>query len=214
MRFLQFLLEGEASSENAILKMESACIPFLKEQGSRKNILWRGMSRRFELSNNHMVDVKKDRRPLDTQLELHHALDDWFLDNFGFRARSNAVFASGSENFALVYGDLYAIYPIGDFEYVWSPRIKDTLLLDQEANHLLARIEQKSGTKFDKEEWLEQKANIIIDLLEKGRYSDTNLKAAIASGSEIMIHCDKYYAFAKNDPVWQEWSGYKDKFKD
>jgi hypothetical protein len=214
MRFIQFLAENErddAASEKAILKMESECAPFLEELGSRKRVLWRGFNRRFSLPANHIVQVRADRKPVDTQLELHHAMDDWFLDNFGHRYRSNAVFASGSEKHSAVYGDLYAIYPIGDYEYVWSPKVKDTLLLDEHARQLLTRIENQSGLKFDKDEWLEQKAAIIIDIMDKSRYTDAHLYSALSSGHEIMVHCDAYYAFHTTDGVWRQWCKHEEK---
>lgn len=212
MRFLQFLREDK-QTERALAQVERQCADFIQELGAQFG-LWRGFNRRFSLPDDHKLAVPEDRKPLDTEREIHHAMDDWFFDNFGFRARSNAVFCTGSENAALAYGNVHAIYPIGKYEYVWSPEVEDTLHLNEEARQLLMRIEGRERRKLSVAEWRERKAEIIIDILEKSRYTGSGLKQAVKSHHEIMLHCDHYYAFSKLDPVWQEWSGYKDKFRD
>lgn len=210
MRFKQFIVENEATSEQALLKMEKACAPFLAELGSRENVLWRGFNRRFALADDHIVPVTKDRKPLDTHRELHFAMDDWFFDTFGFRARSNAVFATGSKSMSTIYGKPHAIYPIGKYEYVWSPVVADPAMIEAEAGKLLKRIANDAGHPFTPEEMQDHRIEIVIDILSRGRYSDTDLQAALASENEIMVHCDKYYAFAHDDVVWQEWCKHKE----
>lgn len=135
--------------------------------------------------------VRKERKPMDTKGPLHKIIDDWFEDNMGIRARSQAVFCFGeaARNVAYEYGHLCAIFPIGKFTYVWSPKVSDLyndVIMDkmQYAGEI-AKAYIGSDGKPDVEA-----INSVLDGLG---YTINGFDKAVADSVEIMIDCDEYY---------------------
>ena len=109
--------------------------------------------------------VRQDRKPVNMSKEKHKRIDDWFEKEFGFKARSQSIFVTGEFDDARSYGQPYAIFPIGEFEFVWSPQVGDMFMY-----------------------------NFNDSPLDEAGYKDTDLKAAINSENEIMLYCKEYYA--------------------
>jgi len=109
---------------------------------------------------------RKDRRPKDTDIERHEELDNWFLDKFGWRARSSGVFCTPDYMTALSYAAKIIVGPLGVFiiipqkpyEYIWSPKVRDLMYDSSDINKL--------------------------------GYKDTGLSNN--KTNEVMIKCDKY----------------------
>lgn len=182
--FKQFL--SEDVSELAAF-IEEHCAPFLRES-ERKGFLYRGL-RNIDTKTVHQLGgeqfwegkTRKDRKPVDSRQDDHEALDQWFDQNFGFKARSQAVFAVGSsisgKNVAKTYGTPFLFFPAGEFEYVWSPKVMDL----QDAMH---------GRKGEYE------GSLPYYFLEhEAKYRKTQLSTAVNSRNEVMVKCDKYYLF-------------------
>lgn len=182
--FKQFLNEAD----NDLLAMiERDCGPFLKES-QKAGFLYRGIQpggkdlHTQDVDGNKLVyivkNVRKDRNPRDTSDDMHDALNKWFNDKFGFKARTEAVFAYGGDMFPTTikeYGDTHIIFPIGEIKYVWSPEVEDLYV------HLEAyEIENPEDAESN---------------LKQLRYQSTDLHEALKYGNEIMVKCDKYYAF-------------------
>jgi len=165
------LYEEELPQEfdEAIKLIKRDCKSFLAQRG--EGLLYRGVQK--GLGKNIKTFSKKvprtDRKPKNTLRSTHQELDDWFNDNFGFRARSAAVFVTGDLRDARSYGAAYAIFPIGDFEFLWSPNIGDLFIA-------LGNPENMEST------------------LKNAEYKKTDLADAIESGHEIMLSCKEYYA--------------------
>jgi hypothetical protein len=106
----------------------------------------------------------------------HRIADDWFLENFGYRFRSNHVaFASSDIRVANGYGTACLFYPIGDFDCCAAEGIED--LVDE-----VARLDISTPDP-------------LRDRLVAGEY-DTGraaLDIAFKTGNEIMIACEEYY---------------------
>lgn len=74
---------------------------------------------------------REDRRPLDTNYEIHLAADDWFQKHFGWRPRSEGLLCIPSFPHARSYtgdGDslqTYMVFPKSPYKYVWSPKVND-----------------------------------------------------------------------------------------
>ena len=117
-------------------------------------------------------ETRKDRKPLDSINEYHKVMDEWFLKKFGWKARS--------ENSLFVYGqkvtDDYYVFPVGQFKFVWSSKVKDPTGVFQ--------LDSPYDATYSDE---------LIKKLEGSNYSDKNIIAAIKSGNEIMIQCKEYY---------------------
>ena len=111
--------------------------------------------------------VRTNRKPKDLKQDLHEMADMLFLEHWGWRARSSGMFATGDYGTTLPYGDsAYMVFPQGKFKFLWSPKIDDMVRIN-----------------------FERVSEII-----KNEYTDKDLCAAIASGHEIMIQCENYYA--------------------
>ena len=164
------LFEEEGFDQDAIVELiRRDCKPYFDASPGNR-MMYRGMRGKSK-TKSFKGTVRADRAPRNTPEPLHKVMDDWFMDKFGFRARSNAMFATGHATVAGAYGSLYAVFPIGDFKFVWSPVIDD-LSID-------------TGGEDPKD---------IPKLMDGAKYTDRNLRDAINSQNEIMVSCKEYYA--------------------
>lgn len=72
-----------------------------------------------------VAKVRKDRQPKDTDPVIHAVFDDWFDDNFGFRARSSGLFATTRLSIAAGYDDVNMIFPLSEFKALVSDVFRD-----------------------------------------------------------------------------------------
>ncbi|WP_407305210.1 hypothetical protein [Acinetobacter sp.] len=161
---------------SAIGLIQRDCKPFLSQANG--GLLYRGM--RSAVGEKAVVFSKKtprtDRKPRNTDIRLHKIMDDWFNEKFGVKARSEAVFCTGDFIDALSYGAAYAIFPIGDFKFIWSEYINDLFIAAR------------------------RNPSTLLDTLKDANYKTTNLPEAIESDHEIMISCKEYYALCVQSP--------------
>jgi len=143
------------------------CQPFIKSNVD--GLMFRGM--RNKGVGAFKQSVRADRKPKNMAPEIHTKIDDWFQTKFGIKARSETVFVTGDFADARSYGKVYAILPIGEFDFVWSPNVGDLFLM-----------------------FHNEKEADVPDRLEELKYQTTDLKAAIDSYYEIMVRCKQYYA--------------------
>lgn len=126
MRFKEYLNEQNDGNIKEILeKIKKDCQPFLKDLKKASpldDLLYSG---RKKSESAFKGTVRKNRNPKDTPLDVHNWLDNWFEENFGIKARSNSIITTGDSDVAKGYGNLYVIFPIGNYEIIWSPRIND-----------------------------------------------------------------------------------------
>lgn len=144
------------------------------------------------------LKVRKDRSPANMHFDLHKSLDNWFKKNYGFKARSEALFVSLADKdgfvTANIYGDTYLIYPIGEYNYIYSKKYADLW-------NSVDIIDPYSDDEY-------------IDIfMKRGNYV-FNKNINDAEDAEIMIDCDEYYAVEityldggnvrYTNPLWQE----------
>lgn len=91
-----------------------------------------GMYIRPAASPPSIAQTRKNRLPKDSREVTHHALNDALEKAFGKKFRSEAVFASPSEEVAQGYGGgrVFAIFPRGECNFIWSHIILDAFSLD------------------------------------------------------------------------------------
>jgi hypothetical protein len=72
-------------------------------------------------------DIRTDRYPKDTPVQVHNAIDDMFHRIFGIRSRSGSIFLTGKYSTAGGYGSkVYSVFPTGtSYDIIWSPTISD-----------------------------------------------------------------------------------------
>lgn len=104
--------------------VEEHCQPYIRENPDfETNRLYRGMKTPNTIAS--INTIRKDRLPKDTARKVQEELDAEFIAQ-GFKAiRSNSMFCLGESYNAEEYGEVHVVYPIGNFEYTWSPEIRD-----------------------------------------------------------------------------------------
>lgn len=192
MRLLNALNEGEDYME--VLKyIKRDCKPFLKaiEPKPHRNMIYRGYK---SIESWFLKTTRADRKPKDIGEGLHNDFDMEFKKRFGYKARSESFFATGEDEEASMYGEVYTIFPVGDFKILWSPKITDLFADMGRIVGDSAKIKKYNGLlDHYKEKGMEDQYQKKISEIV-GTYRNDNLKGAIASLNEIMIKCDKYYA--------------------
>lgn len=163
--------------KDAIATIKRDCKPFLDQLGG--NLMYRGSR-----SQNHgptrlfsKRGVRTNRRPTNTDPHVHDQMNDWFEKKFKIKARSETVFTTGRFADAKGYGTVYCIFPIGDFKFIWSPKIDD----------LFVRLRA------------EHEAD-IPGFLDAADYQDDDLAQALRGDREIMVACKEYYLLLANTP--------------
>jgi len=114
--------------------IEKDCKPYITEFKKSKSLqfLYRGTERKISDFRILKSYIKTGRQPKDTPEDLHNLLNDLFSDKFRWNVR-DGVSTSGTDNAG--YGTVYLFFPIGRYEYAWSPDIYD----------LWTEIEQKGN---------------------------------------------------------------------
>jgi hypothetical protein len=154
-------------------RIQRDCQPFLSLAGPAGLSLYRGMDPRAPEIFEGRVD--RARQPKNMPHLLHEAADAWFSRQFGVRFRGAALFCTGSKAQAGVHGKVYRIYPVGCFQFCWSPSVGDL--------HDWAKVEER----------LQLPPAEFVAALESLDYREEGFAQAIASGCEVMIACRRYY---------------------
>lgn len=188
--FKQFISEAKLVEAKELIDRD--CAPFLAE-AKGAGFLYRGVngfnSLDYEIATAYDGEkmiyatktVRTDRKPLSTDRDVHYIIDKWFVKNLGFPARSGALFTFGEKHHPIrlkQYGEPCVVFPVGPIKYAWSPKVRD----------LYVTLNYEDWKKSEYEE------NVDKALTEAG-YRTDGLDEAINTNSEIMIQCEKYYAF-------------------
>lgn len=211
--FKQFLMEAPKSASLQEL-LNGPCKNFL-QQSQKNGFLFRGVQTYGEAMGHLTIGkpawddlgrsyykkkVRKDRKPMNTKGVVHKIIDDWFEEEMGIRARSQAVFCTGERGreTAATYGNRSIILPIGKFNYTWSPHVADLYDVIREK---FEDPESSSGRL--RRRWLgsdgKPDLEIISDAMKDLKYTMNHFDKACASYCEIMIECDEYYVIPYDD---------------
>lgn len=200
MKSNEFILEGYQEKLNALIKkfgidnedIELAekivqigkdCRPFL-------NQVWNPMSLLRGIEHEG-VFVKKRvrldaRDPLGMQLKTQVMVNNYFEDNFGAPFR-NSMLTTGNTGLASGFGDVYIVFPIGKFSYLWSESVEDLNETIWEVQKSIRQRLQSDIQSYD-----------INTMLDQAHYRTNDLDNAIDSGNEIMIRASGYYGIKKD----------------
>jgi len=215
-----FNVSPSSSAEKVItmaLQIRQDCQPFLKAAGSEKMSLYRGIKgvrighepawgpgTRESIGPAGIKRARLEGRdPTDMDKYWHDRLNVYFTQKFGAPYR-NAVFCTGDFHVAGEYGTPSMIFPVGDFEFIWSPKVSDlyTEIEDRELNFDPAEIQPDSYDnrkeyKEDVKKYKDDTKSLFKN--EMKAYTNKNLQKAIKSKYEIMLRCKEYYFIDARD---------------
>lgn len=120
-RLNHYLTEDQIGTDQHLVQtIKDECGPFIQMCKESNTFYYRGM----KIGSYIFRKMRQDRNPMNTSPWLHKYMNELFKKKFGWPVR-DGVFAAKSLDFAEGYGTAHAIFGKGDFEYCWSPRIKD-----------------------------------------------------------------------------------------
>jgi hypothetical protein len=127
--------------------------------------------------------VRKDRKPKDTNIHTHNMLDELFYKEFGIKARSQSVFSYLHSTDVAPYidsvNDKFIIIPLTPAVYIWSPSIDDLKVTWDD-------YESTEGLNTSKEEDIEYWTKKI-----NSEYKKSN--SIPNTHNEIMCYCSEYF---------------------
>ena len=179
--------------------------------------LFRGMGdRNFEFG---VQTVRKDRKPKDTNV-IFDSLVNKFLKEKNLPLRRESVFASRNKHQTEEFGNVYLIFPIGEFRYAWIPNVADLIdiqkpVFEYVSESELAEFEKLSfeiamsvfetrimeklmGHKIDRN-IATKRTNELYFLKQKLQSIETKKFPVRGELTEVWIDCKEYY-FEKYQP--------------
>jgi hypothetical protein len=194
-KYERFVQENE--NENDFSFLLNDCMPFielLRKNRDYLTLLYHNTRNSYindEVKNYGYIKLPhKDRiKPRDTDIRLHELMSDLFLEKFSWNPRVSSIFCHNNlyhEKGA--FGKQYIILPVGEFKYVWSPKIADpfvmlwgTLNLDSD----------ETRHNYVVDEDMQKARQMITDYVDS--CIDTDFDKYLISKNEIMIHAEAYY---------------------
>ena len=201
MRLQHYLTEAfkPISPDDIDALIQKECKSFLKQ--IKEKHVYRGMHGSHTGNIALKGTPRKNRAPKDTPLDMQILFDDLVKKIFGWKPRSQGLFVTGGRYQAETYGTVYEIYPIGNFKFLYAPKVHDFYT---EYRGELNLFKQKHS--LDKLNSEIMKMPAFIDQLSKfikSEYKDKNLYDAAMYENEIMILCKSYYAKkSDSDPYY------------
>lgn len=166
------------------------------------------------MSPGFVKTVRDARKPKDTDKRRHKMFNALIAAAGGIANRSNSLFCTGSFDDANTYGTVFVVYPVGSFNYTWSPFFQDwTKSLDLgEIEKFVKEVDPaknyKTHTNYNEylrklEADLSDPTKVDKDKLHNDIIVNRGLIPAIENESEIMIQCAAavYVPYFTNDEI-------------
>ena len=191
MRFDLYIKEADfvtthaTNIENARRVIGEKCKPFIKEFGNMR--FYRGTDDAPRPPIMYKIlKPRTDRRPLSTPKDIHKYMDDYFNKKFGWRPRSNGMFTATVDSVS-GYGNTSIFFPIGNYKYIYNPRVHDTIDIITS----MENIQTYLNGKKEEDEYGYQMGEYMMKELEK--YKSNGLKRYEDTANiEVIWKCDSY----------------------
>lgn len=178
-------------------KFEEDCKPWLEATRGTKTYAFHGTKR--GPADWEIWPMTHREKPRDSNKRLHDEANEFFKEKFGYPCR-NWMFVTGGQNDAAVYGTPYAIFPIGQFKYLWNSNIYD--LTNLQSTYSSDLWVNDASQSYDAR--TEKAVDLTMTNL-KNSHSwkfDRDIKGALRSLYEIMIDCEKFYIMNAKNTYW------------
>jgi hypothetical protein len=121
MKLQNYLVEERIKTNKILNLLDNKCRPMMREVKSRNGFFYRGIE--DPITSFKIKRVRDNRRPKDINPFTSEIIDDELEKKFGWRPRSQGVFAYPSK--ILFKSTAYLFFPMGPYEYIWNPLVKD-----------------------------------------------------------------------------------------
>ena len=193
------LKEWTKSISPTIKAIKTHCQPYLKEidNNIEQHKMYRGMRGTDDVVMTGRVRLD-GRDPMSTGRDVHRYINRYFQVRYGEQFR-NSMFASGKADFAKDYGDLFLVFPRGEFTFIWSPHVIDMFDIDGDIDDAM----YPGGGSMQDDLVVDNKN--FFNYMDSLKYQTTDMKAALQSEKEIMVRTQAYYGinltqfFARDD---------------
>lgn len=185
MRLINFLKEDI----DAILKNNKL---FQLYTTNKNMLLYRGAKR--DIYDYQINKTRSNRKPKDMPLVIHNKFNNEFNKKFGWKARSEGVFATSDKNATDDFGSRYIFIPSEPYSFIYSTVIKDlfTDITSYSSNFVKDNeVDIISSYKKDQDNYSEKDIDSILTKIVN-TYKNDDIIKAIKSKNEIMFKCDKY----------------------
>ncbi len=202
--------------------VQRKCQPFLKEwlpifkQGGGvvdELFMWRGSE---TISGQYGVKpVRQERLPMTTKEHIHQEIDRQMFKRFKIHGRSKTIFCTGSKSLAEGYGKAYMVFPVGNYKYIWSPKVDDMFVaisrttsgyrynVERDVDIELHKLGYDTDLDFEKREMRKKKIRErflkgnekALDKLLK-TFKTTGLNVALKGRNEVAFECKSYIYFS------------------
>ena len=195
-------LNNYLNEEDEVSDIQIKCSKILYLYTKQHNYFYRGTR---NLSRKKLIMTRKDRKPLQTNPDVHELLDNMFYEKFGWKVRSEGVFATSYESDAKIYNAFIPIpqnnppndppvfVPVNGFKYIWSPRVRD-LYIYLVDNGLHEAPGRGLGMEYN-DTWASRVQKIIDS------YITYDLERAMKKEYEVMFKCDHGYYLIDQDEI-------------
>lgn len=143
--------------------IELHCQQYLKGVVDAERFLFRGIGYKKQ-DDAFIGNPKEDREPKDSSPEAQRLVDGAISMLGGKALRGNSIFTSSSYSQAENYGQVYIIFPVDGFNFMWS-KIEHDLVLDHIPDIIhRAKLPNALAAAFDEGEAIDNYQNIVEDL--------------------------------------------------
>jgi len=201
MRFENYITEEylfeDFDTDRVFELVEKNCSDIFNVMKKNHNVLWRGV--KTDTSSNIIEEVPRiDRKPRDTKQWLHDKLDDAFKVKFGWKVRSEGIFATSSIDFAKQFGKPYMFFPFDGYKYVWNPYVRDLTAKIISVNIDLDKLDDLELKMWATDRFLEINKPNFKTGVGKGHWSIENGNAEVDDVESLI----RYY---KDHQKWYEY---------
>lgn len=193
MKFQQYITEMNNTYDIELLVKK--CRPICEIYAKTRGVLYRGIKKiHNEEQNVFMLKTRrKDRKPKNSSTEIHNLFNETFNEIFHWKPRTEGIFCSTDYQTATFYGYSYIVFPIGNFRYLYSENVRDTI-------DLPGQVLKKMG-HYNIKSWSDPTFIKELKKFIKENFTDKNLETLLskASDTEVVLDCDEYYGIRRAD---------------
>lgn len=203
MKFKKYISETKSpfkvdsdTAESIAKKLKKDCKPFLNEMKKIVSLNWMYRATEKQVKEIKKITPRTNRKPRNMPIEMHEKLDNMFYKRFKWKPRSEGVFTS-SDIWQLesVYGNPYMFFPIGEYKYIYNPKIVD-IYMTLDRNFNLSYAQYYQDFEQEKREKEEKRALEYLDIVIP-EYTDKNLYGSYKRGVEVTFKCKSYYLVSR-----------------